>query len=465
MSCIIRRRRFGSENASISSTTPLVVSLALFLYCELPKMKVCVCLYMSLTLLTSWPERIISLIADRARAYLYSLSESNWISIWKLEPNKGLRKVQTLSNLHILALDKAPGAPALAQGLKLLFIHVVDQRESKSGVQLMALSSNGVRLYFSPAPSGYGYGFGSGAYGLSSDGRQLQLVHVRLPPINLLHPDEQLQSRTRLPGAVRNQPSVPQPNGRSCVVSNLSASMYADGLLVAAQPSDVDGKDFILGISPDLSKIGSLSQTHASAAPQSQAALYGSVANQRPPLTEQGALLYVEGTIWAIARSTVQSRSYGTTPYPEPFATNELATQFSEPHQEFVIVTNVGISFLVKRRVLDYLKDALEEVNMEGSIQPLIEFRERWDIVYVFISFITDEDSSYGRDQTCAMLLALASGNTFLSTERSNFSVYNEVVNLNPDIATVAKQAFYDLGDRPIWVDRGYAAGTCVCSY
>ncbi len=125
----------------------------------------------------------------------------------------------------------------------------------------------------------------------------------------------------------------------------------------------------------------------------------------------------------------------------------------------------MGISFLVKRRVLDYLKDALEEVNMEGSIQPLIEFRERWDIVYVFISFITDEDSSYGRDQTCAMLLALASGNTFLSTERSNFSVYNEVVNLNPDIATVAKQAFYDLGDRPIWVDRGYAAGTCVCSY
>lgn len=55
------------------------------------------------------------------------------------------------------------------------------------------------------------------------------------------------------------------------------------------------------------------------------------------------------------------------------------------------------------------------------------------------------------------MLLALASGNTFLASERSNFSVYNEVVNLNADIATVAKQAFYDLGDRPIWVDRGYA--------
>ena len=66
---------------------------------------------------------------------------------------------------------------------------------------------------------------------------------------------------------------------------------------------------------------------------------------------------------------------------------------------------------------------------------------------------------SYGRDQTCAMLLALASGNTFMASDRINFSAYSEVVQLNNDIAAIAKQAFYDLGDRPIWVERGYQGG------
>ena len=55
---------------------------------------------------------------------MYSLSENNWISIWKTEPNKGLRKAHTLSNLQI-------------------------QRKSKSGIQPVALPQNRVKLYFS----------------------------------------------------------------------------------------------------------------------------------------------------------------------------------------------------------------------------------------------------------------------------------------------------------------------------
>ncbi|KAL5535480.1 hypothetical protein ACEPAF_3574 [Sanghuangporus sanghuang] len=393
-------------------------------------------------------ERIIFLVCDQARNCIYSLSEHDWISIWKPEPNKGLHKLQTLGNLLKQAQDKALGAPALSQGLHLLSLHVIDQHESKAGVQLMALSQNGVRLYFSPAPAGYsGYGYGS-PYG-ATDPKHLHLVHVRLPPMNLLHPDEQLRSQH-----IQLNPygTVPQniPAPAACFVKDLIAAAYTDGVLVASQPGDIEGKDFLLGITPDLSKIGTLGQAQAPANSQAAAQNYylqggygPSTATTRPPLTEQATMLYLEGTVCSIAavKSGMPSASAIPAASPEPLSTNELATQFSQPQLEFLILSNVGISHLVKRRALDYLRDALEEAHAEGNLQQIMDFRD-----------------SFGRDQTCAMLLALASGNTFLAIDRNRYSLYEEVGTVGPDIAGVAKQALYDLADRPIWVERGYSA-------
>jgi nuclear pore complex protein Nup155 len=72
-------------------------------------------------------------------------------------------------------------------------------------------------------------------------------------------------------------------------------------------------------------------------------------------------------------------RSSESTPAgtPTPSVTNELALQFSEPPRQFIILTNVGLTFLVKRRALDYLKAVIEEVQSEGNIQPIIDFRDR----------------------------------------------------------------------------------------
>lgn len=50
------------------------------------------------------------------------------------------------------------------------------------------------------------------------------------------------------------------------------------------------------------------------------------------------------------------------------------------------------------------------------------------------------------------MLLALASGNTFLDIDnQSNLGTISAV---SPDVAAVAKQAFYDFGERPTWTER-----------
>ena len=71
--------------------------------------------------------------------------------------------------------------------------------------------------------------------------------------------------------------------------------------------------------------------------------------------------------------------------------------------------------------------------------------------------------SSFGRDQTCAMLLALASGNT--SLEFGEQSTGGSIINLAPELTNVAKQAFYDCGERPTWTERmTYGASGCFPS-
>jgi len=50
------------------------------------------------------------------------------------------------------------------------------------------------------------------------------------------------------------------------------------------------------------------------------------------------------------------------------------------------------------------------------------------------------------------MLLGLASGNTFLDPFDASRS--GTISTVSPEIAAVAKQAFYDFGERPIWTER-----------
>jgi nuclear pore complex protein Nup155 len=54
------------------------------------------------------------------------------------------------------------------------------------------------------------------------------------------------------------------------------------------------------------------------------------------------------------------------------------------------------------------------------------------------------------------MLLALASGNTFLDNEQfgPTGTITGTLTSVSADLASVAKQAFYDFGERPMWAER-----------
>ncbi|KAI0695140.1 nucleoporin [Cytidiella melzeri] len=403
-------------------------------------------------------DRIIALVSDISRNCFYALSSNNVISVYKPAGDRAVQHVQTLSNLYKAAQDKAPGCPALTpQTWSILSIHVIETSRSQNGPHIMAITGNGLRLYFAPGVTGYNHGYSFGGGGGPSSGasqRPLQLIHVRIPPTNLRHPDEQSNPYSSTIPAYGAPPSLPEQVAKSFTVKGLENSCYDAGLLIAAQAGDVDGTDHILCLSPDLTRIGTLGQVSAAPPPQ-PAAPYTQSYNtntssgpSRPPLTEYATMLSIPGRTWAMAsvpRPPFAGAAASPPDSPSYAITNELASQFSEPSRQFMILTNVGLTFLAKRRSLDYLKAVIEEYHVESNAEPLIQFRD-----------------SFGRDQTCAMLLAIASGNTFLEIGERSVGTLSTV---SPDLAAVAKQAFYDFGERPIWAERTtYGTGDAASS-
>lgn len=311
--------------------------------------------------------------------------------MYKTNGEKAVQQLQTLNNIYKLAQDKAPASPALTpKSFHIVALHVIDPAESRGSIQLhaIAITSNGVRLYLSPQ-AGYGnYGFSSSG----SSFRPLGVQHVRLPPSTLLHPDEQ-SNPNQPPVAGYGLVQLPQqPTSRPYILSSIENSCYSAGLMVAAQQGDIDSADYILCMAPDLTKVGAFGQVQPP--PQQQPPPYantsygGNQGSQRPPLTEYATLLSIPGRTWAMAPAPRET--WDTPPAPlSPVVTNELAYQFSEPSRQFMILTNVGLTYMAKRRALDYLKDVVEEAQ-EGNAQPIIQFRDRQALFIYCATYIVD---------------------------------------------------------------------------
>ena len=308
-------------------------------------------------------DRIISLAFDPYRNCFYALTVNNAISVYKPNGDKSIQHLQTLANLYKAAQDKAPGSPYLTpKAFLIISLHVIEPSRAQGGIQLMAFIQNGTRLFFAPA-MGYGYA-------PATTTRPLQLVHVRLPPSNLLHPD--IQS----PDSKAARAAPPDlSTARPFVVSGLDPVCYSAGLTIAAQPGDTEQQDFLLCISPDITQVGSFQQT----TPVTN--MYTAGGQTRPPLVEKATMLTVPGRTWALAvapRSSLTAAADTPADCPAPVLTNDLATQFCEPPRSFIILTNAGVAHMVKRRPLDALLTTIEEYHNEGNAQSLMQFRDRY---------------------------------------------------------------------------------------
>ncbi len=334
-----------------------------------------------LSLLTVYQERIIVTVSDTKRNCFYTLSSKNTISMYSPDGEKSIQHIQTLSSLYKSVQDKAPGSPAVTpQNFQIINIHTVDPSESRMNIQLIAVTTNGVRLYFAPS-MGYGSSYSMSSSSGSRNLRPLSLVHIRLPPVNLIHPDEQEKRYRPAPPTYGASTALPQPASRPYIVSTLDNSCYANGLTITAQAGDTDGTDYILCLAPDLTRIGNLGQLNLPERSQQPhfdmiTGQYTNPASSNRPLTEYATLLSIPGRTWAMAAI---SKATVVTPQgtAAPSDINELASQFDEYPNQFMLLTNVGLTFLIKRRAIEYLKAVLEDLQSEANVQPIIQFRDR----------------------------------------------------------------------------------------
>ena len=327
-------------------------------------------------------DKITTLVSDLARNCFYSLTANNTISVWRTNGEKHVQHVQTISNLYKAAQDKVPGSPAVTpQSFKIISLHVINPNESRAGVQLVAVTANGVRLYFSPSAYGMGYGWSASP---TPSMRPLSLAHVRLPPPNLIHPDEQgraFQDTRGGYGIGQAQANPPRPY----ILTSLTMTCYDSGVMLAVQNGDVADTDYILCVAPDLTQTAAMGQVPAPQAqpsvPQYATPTYGAASGpSRVPLTERATLVPVAGLTWGIApapRSKYSSITSSPVNTRAPVVINELATQFTEPAKQFIILNNGGLHWVAKRRAVDSLKDAIEEHVTEGSPQSLVAFCDR----------------------------------------------------------------------------------------
>jgi nuclear pore complex protein Nup155 len=219
-----------------------------------------------------------------------------------------------------------------------------------------------VRFYFSTHKRGYG------GYRITTNPNDppqtLELVHVRTPPSSLAPPNAPPTG-----GNAFQQGGSTKGNWNP---TSLGPSEYSSGLLVAAQshPGETD-PDTLLCVAPDIPSIAQLNKATPSTNPNAGMAMsqtygqgYGSsvapYGSNKPLLTELPTLLSIPGRTWAISPLSAASK-------PTPSATsgwNELLTQSTAPPLQFLILTNEGISVVVKKRAVDCLKELIER---EGS--------------------------------------------------------------------------------------------------
>jgi nuclear pore complex protein Nup155 len=273
----------------------------------------------------------------------------------------GFAKISKMTNIQgqILQMSSSSASQSLDErNFQIISINVVPVAESKV-ICLVAITQTGHRLYFSCTDR----------FGPISEPKPLRLVFVKAPPFL----------------------------GRSIFTQGgkMHTAYYLNGLTVAAQ-SFTEEIDRIIGIDLNCGKV-STSKT----------------------LVEQGSFVDIEGKTWAISEafSKAFEQALATTT-PGRFL-NEMVSQFDFSPRKFYLLTNTGLTCIVKQRPLDVL---LHLITV-GREQDILEFATR-----------------YGNDQVCAMSLAISCGHSSIS--QGPFGIAS-------NIASIASKLYFELGGMP----------------
>lgn len=207
-------------------------------------------------------------------------------------------------------------------------MHAVPLSESRS-ICLVMVSFSGLRIYLSDTSS-----YGSGAVFNPAGTTNLRVVHIRFPP----------GKDAQLPGDVLN-------------------ADYLAGSFVCAY-SDDPTKDTspVFCAAADVGRLVKVQESAQPPQQQHQQGMYGGMnmgygyAAPRPPMHEWAVTPRIPGRPWAVDHLPLNTQTIATA----TSALHVLATQFVQPPEQFLVLTNQGLNFFVRKRPVDVLRMALE---------------------------------------------------------------------------------------------------------
>ncbi|BGP18726.1 hypothetical protein JCM10213_009205 [Rhodosporidiobolus nylandii] len=374
-------------------------------------------------------EWIVSLEVDDERGLLYTLLRNSTIVMYQLPstaPGKTFdgppNKVATSGDIVRTANMLLPNNP-MVKNFRIVELEVVSVKEGggSAKIALVAVTSTGVRLYFTHQRRGYYYGGSSSA--------ALELCHVRPPPTF------QQQPQTPAPYGQVQQQQQQQQSGNAIPFNSIIQAKHSTGGLLLAANNLTPDLDLLLVTAPDVA-------ASARSVAEAQSGVVSS-AQQSRPFTEVAGTIEIPGRTWDMAEITPRpsvAASGGT-------ALNELATQPTQGRREWVVLTNMGANVVSRQRPVDTLLEVLENAGMTGN-------GGNGEIGVFF--------ESYGRDQSCAMLLSIATGNSQLQAGDTSLSssTAQGAKGAQAQVVEQAKALFFEGGGRPVSIDRGgYGSG------
>ncbi|KDN50361.1 nucleoporin-domain-containing protein [Tilletiaria anomala UBC 951] len=374
-------------------------------------------------------ESIDFLLVDDRRNVIYTLHNRREISVYHLltkDSSQAPKFVARAKDICRLANFQCPNTGMLnANDFQITWLGTTTEKESK-GVHLVAMTSNGVRLYFSHIRRGYGYGSWSTTTNSIPNG--LDLIYTRpSPPKGQMQTAEggmvgyQLQTQT--------SDFPPQHPG----ISQALHGFYGDGIFIAASPypGDPQGQtDNIFCVQRSMQR-----------AVASSIGVGAGAGQHREELTDTASDLLVPGVTWAIA----EAKNPQLETMIDVERISPLATQVLRPPRVFLILSSGGLVILVEQRPIDSLRTLLE-------------------IGTAFDQPVGDFFRKYGLSQACAMTLAIASRNSQLTTSAE--SVLHTVLApgadslakeegmfatryLSPEVVNAAFRIYFDWGGAP----------------
>lgn len=339
---------------------------------------------------TKSQQHVKQMVIDDSRNLLYTLSSTSTIRVFHFKGGNELNLAVELylGRMRTMMSHMQGAEMAIKQDVQVASICPIPAAES-SRLSLLAVTTNGCRLYMSATSSQY---YSSAA---DSAPTNMQILHVRLPPRD---------TTISAPQASSQSVGLPRDYASDLLKPTWQAYRFSPGYFFCFVRREKD--DLLFLSAPDTGRIYRPDPTQPIKFPETAIQL------------QLGGLVQAVGAVTAPFAASSSPGGFG----------NELAVQFDQEASQIAVFTNGGVQTIRRRRLVDIYAAAIRYGGSEEGLETQIKR---------FIRL-------YGRAEATATALAVACGQGSDVTPDSRVAKIND-----QEVLEWARKAFIEYGGKP----------------